>query len=216
MDKMRAAALAIAVTAWGAVGLQSALSTLAPMTGNGGLPGLIGLFGYFTIWSNVLVALVMTAVARHGLDAGWLSRRGTVAALSVYIIIVGAVYNLILASQWHPVGLHKLGDTLLHTVTPLAVPLFWLALVPHGGLRAGQALAWLGFPAGYLGFAMARGALTGKYAYPFLDLTKLDGATVTRNIVLLFALFVVLALAVIALDRGLGRLSRQTRIQPGE
>ena len=29
MDKMRAAALAIAVTAWGAVGLQSALSTLA-------------------------------------------------------------------------------------------------------------------------------------------------------------------------------------------
>ena len=37
---MRAAALAIAVTAWGAVGLQSALSTLAPMTGNGGLPGL--------------------------------------------------------------------------------------------------------------------------------------------------------------------------------
>ena len=72
MDKMRAAALAIAVTAWGAVGLQSALSTLAPMTGNGGLPGLIGLFGYFTIWSNVLVALVMTAIARHGLDAGWL------------------------------------------------------------------------------------------------------------------------------------------------
>lgn len=209
---MRAAAGVLAVTAWAGVLLQMAMSALQPMVGSGGWPAVPGLFGYFTIWSNTLAALVMTQVARRGLGGSWLAQPGTIAALSVYIVIVGAVYNLILASQWHPVGLHKVADTLLHSVVPVAVPLFWLTLVPHGGLRAQAALSWLGFPAAYLLVAMVRGALTDKYAYPFLDLTKLDGATVARNIVLLFALFVVLALAIIAFDRGLGRMSRSTRL----
>jgi len=44
---------------------------------------------------------------------------GVITAITVYITIVGLVYNVILRFLWKPEGLQFIVDELLHTVIPL-------------------------------------------------------------------------------------------------
>src|SRR6185437_6301205 len=47
--------------------------------------------------------------------------------------------------------------------------------------RLGQPLAWLAWPLAYFVFALAHGALSGRYLYPFADVGALGIAVVARN-----------------------------------
>ena len=160
----------------------------------------IDLFGYFTIWSNTLVALVTARFARggdnRGLGAPWL-----LAAAVVYILVVGAVYNLLLAPFNPQVGVRKLLDLVFHSVIPIAYPLWWLTQVSRGQLAWNALLPALAFPLAYCAAAMTKGAMTGKYAYFFIDIGRFGVAQVLINIAGLAALYAVLMAVVIAFDR---------------
>ena len=65
-----------------------------------------------------------------------------------------------------------LADTLLHKVMPLLVPLFWLAFVRKGGLALARSFFLGLYPIAYFIYALARGSVEGKYAYPFIDLAR--------------------------------------------
>ena len=160
----------------------------------------IDLFGYFTIWSNTLVALVTARFARggdnRGLGAPWL-----LAAAVVYILVVGAVYNLLLAPYNPQVGVRKLLDLVFHSVIPIAYPLWWLTQVSRGQLAWNTLLPALAFPLAYCAAAMTKGAMTGKYAYFFIDIGRFGVAQVLINIAGLAALYAVLMAVVIAFDR---------------
>ena len=160
----------------------------------------IDLFGYFTIWSNTLVALVTARFARggdnRGLGAPWL-----LAAAVVYILVVGAVYNLLLAPYNPQVGVRKLLDLVFHSVIPIAYPLWWLTQVSRGQLAWNALLPALAFPLAYCAAAMTKGAMTGKYAYFFIDIGRFGVAQVLINIAGLAALYAVLMAVVIAFDR---------------
>ena len=160
----------------------------------------VDLFGYFTIWSNTLVALVTARFARggdnRGLGAPWL-----LAAAVVYILVVGAVYNLLLAPFNPQVGVRKLLDLVFHSVIPIAYPLWWLTQVSRGQLGWNTLLPALAFPLAYCAAAMTKGAMTGKYAYFFIDIGRFGVAQVLINIAGLAALYAVLMAVVIAFDR---------------
>lgn len=164
----------------------------------------IDLFGYFTIWSNTLVALVTARfalsgrpAARHdGLGGPWL-----LAATVVYIIVVGVVYNLLLAQYNPQVGVRKLLDLVFHTAIPIAYPLWWLTQVRRGQLGWNALLPTLAFPLAYCAVAMIKGGITGKYAYFFIDIGKYGVGQVLINIAGLAALYAVLMALVIAFDR---------------
>lgn len=196
---MRALALAIAVTAWVSLALQAAVSWEAL-----GAPGPAALAwrqaAYFTVLTNLLAALAYSAIA----IGGRLAAR-PLAALTVAMIVVSAVYHLVLARLWNPQGLAWLADQGLHSATPALVLLWWLVYAPKAGVRAGDFLTWLAWPACYLGYAMTRQVLTGFAPYPFIDLSLHGAAGVAGNIALVAAAFLatgaLLALAARAISR---------------
>ena len=83
---------------------------------------IIRFFSYFTILTNTLVAVYFTTQA---VQANKLTKPGTLTAITVYITIVGAVYQVLLRHIWDPTGLQRLVDELLHTINPVLVILCW-------------------------------------------------------------------------------------------
>jgi hypothetical protein len=157
------------------------------------------LYGYFTIWSNTLVGLIATAVARG--KSGLFTRPGTLGAAVVYIIVVGVIYNTLLVQYNPQTGLRLVIDTIFHTIVPLAYPLWWALLVPRGQMLWKAMWGALGFPLAYTFVALSRGALTGKYAYFFLDVAKYGTVQVLLNLVGLVIFFAILMALVIGFDR---------------
>ena len=95
-------------------------------------------------------------------------------------------------------------EVLLHGVTPLLSLIFWLVFVPKEALSWTAAFLWLAWPLFYWSYALVRGAATEAYAYPFIDLNDHSTASVATIIVALVALYLAVALALIALNKLLG------------
>ncbi|MHA4846957.1 Pr6Pr family membrane protein [Flavitalea antarctica] len=137
---------------------------------------LVRYFSYFTLLTNLIVALVCTSVlcfpdsALGKFAAGYTTQT----AVTTYILIVGIVYNVVLRPLWKPTGLQKPVDELLHTVIPLLFLLHWILFVPKNQLPYKAILPWLLYPLIYVIFVLIRGSFSGFYPYPFLDLGKLS------------------------------------------
>ncbi|MEU6121973.1 Pr6Pr family membrane protein [Streptomyces sp. NPDC047123] len=169
---------------------------------------------YFTVQSNVLVAVVLGLSAGRAWQGRPALRPWVTGGTLVYISITGLVYHLVLANEASAFsmtggtlsGWHAVSNQLLHTVTPIGVALDWLLLTRPGGLRLRHAGLWLLYPLAYLAFALARGALlspgsTARYPYPFLDVDLHGYAGVLGNAVVFGLSFYALALLVVGLDR---------------
>lgn len=194
----------VAVIAWGALALQLVLLLAFTRDSIGPLLGAIRYFSYFTILSNIAVALICSLIA-FGVDArldrGLAARlRGAVA---VYIAITGAIYLTVLRSLWQPQGAQWLADVSLHYAVPVLYLLLWVVFAPKGRLRWSDALRWLLFPLLYLLWALWRGTWTHEYPYPFLDVAALGWSAVLRSVVGVSSLFVVASLGLIGIDRAL-------------
>ena len=197
---MRIYAVAGAVLGWFALALQLYLM-LITMPAGATLSTVITFFSFFTILTNLLVAMVFT-VAGFRLEWGkWFNRPSVQAGSVVYIAIVGASYQLLLRHLWNPQGAQWVADSLLHSVIPLGYILYWLLFRPRPGLRWKDALAWLVYPAVYLVYVLVRGALIGIYPYPFVDVTVLGygGVLVRAGVFLL--VFLGTGLLVVAMSR---------------
>jgi len=160
------------------------------------------LLRYFTIMANVLVAVVMVRRAfsvdppRHA----WL-----LGGVVVIIGLVGVVYTLLLRGLLELSGGAALANLLLHYVTPVLAPLYWLLFAPKGGLRYRDTAAWCALPVGYLIYALVRGELEGHYAYPFLNLAKLGAGRVATICAVIAVGFLASGCTFVWLDGWLGR-----------
>lgn len=139
------------------------------------------MLGFFTILTNLLIAVVCLALARGRWPGWWPEKGATLGCLAVNIALVGIIYHLLLARLWNPQGLHYVSDQGLHTVVPLLFVAFWIFHAPKAGLRWSHAFWWLLYPAGYFAYALARGALDGWYPYPFIEVPKLGYGPVLLN-----------------------------------
>ena len=159
--------------------------------------------GYFTVLTNLIVAVAMFAVAR-----GWQMPARVAAGLVVAIVMVGLIYHLILARLWAPQGLAWWANQGLHTAVPLTMAGWWLAFAAKDvGWR--DVPAWLIWPAVYGVYAVVRGALTGFWAYPFVDADALGWGQVAVNIAGLLVAFAVLGAGVLGGSRWLSKAGVQ-------
>jgi hypothetical protein len=160
---------------------------------------------YFTLLSNILVALAMTLpwLAPDRRLGRFFSEPSVRTAIAVYIIIVAMIYHFILRQLWDPQGWQLVADTIEHEVAPALYVLDWLLFVPKGGLKFKSAFVWLAFPLAYAAYALIYGALTEFYPYPFLDVSKLGYQHVLINMAGLIVIFAALGLLLIAIGRGL-------------
>jgi hypothetical protein len=142
-------------------------------------------FSYFTLLTNLLVALVCTITIFSPQSAAgrFVTRYSTVTATTVYILLVGIVYNLVLRQIWEPTGLQKVVDELLHSVIPFLFLLYWVIYIPKQHVRATSFLPWLIYPLVYIIFILTRGSFSDFYPYPFVNLSKLSWQQVMINCV---------------------------------
>ncbi len=160
--------------------------------------------GFFTITTNLLVAAVFAAVAanRTMLRSDWV-----VAGAMLSILLVGAIYAVLLHGLTELSGGSAVANVLLHMVTPVLVPLFWMLFTRKGALTWGHPFLWAAYPLSYLVYALARGAATGKYAYPFINVIMLGWKQTALNVVGITAVFMLCAFAVVWIDHCIGACS---------
>lgn len=181
----------ISMSVWLAVGLQLYFALSHRLSS---LPeSVVRFFSYFTIQTNILVGICFTFL--------WLMPKSkwghffkstkTVTAITLYILIVGLVYNFILRFQWHPQGLEKVADELLHTLNPLLVLLYWLFFVNKNALQFKFVFLWLVFPGVYLVYTIIRGYFFHFYPYPFMDVNVLGLRAVMLNSIFMLIAFLV-------------------------
>jgi hypothetical protein len=189
---------------WFSLVLQFYISIPAYIHNGRSLPGtLVQLFSYFTIQTNLLAGLCLGALLLKPSTTlhRFFSRGYVFTGIVLYITIVGLVYNIILRSLWHPTGLFRVADELLHSVNPLLFVTYWLIFVPKERLKWAQALNWLWFPFLYLIYVLIRGAITHLYPYPFIDAGQLGYFSIIINALLLLVVFLLLGLLLILLTR---------------
>ena len=199
-----------ALAAWAALAIQLyILISNTPFNGMTTLQAVGRFLIFFTVLSNLLVAISLSIVLlQPSSQAGrFFTKPSNIAAVTLYIFIVGLVYNLVLRSQWKPTGLQKIADELLHVVVPLLFTIYWIFMAPKIRLPWKSIFPWLVFPAGYLAYAMGRGAAEGFYPYPFLDLKTLAVGNVILNCALVLVAFIAVGLLVIAFSRAVKRIN---------
>jgi hypothetical protein len=192
-----------ALVGWSALAVQLVVSIgLTRDAGQSIAVGLWRFVGYFTILTNVRVALAFTRVAR-GAALAPAPFTGVVLAIGV----VGVVYETILAAVVPPMTpLWWVADRLLHYVMPIATVAWWIAFTPKAALQWADAVRWLRYPLLYLVYALLRGAIDGWYPYFFIDASRLGYArTLTNAAALTLAMLAagLLLIAVTRLARGL-------------
>jgi len=197
-------ALFAALLGWFGLALQLWFSIrMTEANGGTALGGLWLFLGFYTILSNLLVAGVLTtaAVGSRSALGRFFSRPGVQTAAAMSIVIVSAIYNLMLRGLWNPSGWLLVADVIVHDAMPLLYLAHWWLAVPKGGLRWSQALLWQSYPAGYFFYVLLRGAASGWYPYPFLDVHALGYGQVLLNAIGVLVAFVLVALLLVALGR---------------
>lgn len=163
---------------------------------------IIRFFSFYTILTNMLVAICFTLLLFQ--KSKWytfFSSPKTLTAITVYIVIVGAVYNLVLRNIWQPQGMQLLVDELLHSVDPVLFLLFWIFFVNKSELKWKNVFPWLIYPLVYLIYILIRGSFANWYPYPFVDVIQLGYSKVLINSVLLSITFIAVSLVFIAMSK---------------
>ncbi|UEG50173.1 Pr6Pr family membrane protein [Ferruginibacter lapsinanis] len=164
---------------------------------------LIRYFSYFTILTNIIVAVCCTTLSLLP-DSRWglfFSKQKTFAAVTVYIFVVGLVYNVILRFLWNPQGLQRIVDELLHSVIPVMFLLYWLVLMLKDELHFKSIFPWLIYPFVYAVFVIFRGSVSGFYPYPFIDVSQIGMTRALFNAVMLTVLFYFISALFVVIGR---------------
>jgi len=164
----------------------------------------INYFSYFTIISNILVALAMTLpwLAPHSRMGRFFLLPSVRTVIAGYIIVVGVVYYVLLRHLYHLHGLRLVCDTIFHYVVPTLFVLDWALFVDKRELSWRISLYSLALPAVYVIWTLLHGAADDFYPYPFVNVDKLGYDQVFLNMAGLVLSFICLLLALV----GLGRL----------
>jgi hypothetical protein len=159
---------------------------------------------YFTIWSNIAVAIIVTLLAirpdlfarRDGVGTTWRALR---LSSILMIIVTGAIYNLLLFEPGKT-GLDLYTNITEHMATPLITLIVFIAAGPRR-LITWPIIGWsLVLPVVWVIFALIRGQFIGAYPYPFLDVATKGLASVLSFVGVLLVVAVILALVLWAID----------------
>ena len=160
-------------------------------------------FSFFTITTNSIVFICTAMLLFGGKCAmnSFFRKCTTITAITVYILIVGIVFNLLLRSIVDLQGHHRIVSEIFHTVVPTLFFIFWLFFVSPQKISFKVISFWLIYPIIYIIYTLFHGILTSFYPYPFIDATKLGFKTAIVNGIFILIAFVVLSIILICVFR---------------
>ncbi|WP_199286530.1 Pr6Pr family membrane protein [Homoserinimonas hongtaonis] len=191
---------------------------------------LVGLFSgshkvlFFTVQSSAIAAGFFAVAAyfmlvRRTADAPAPRVRG---AVTLYLLMTMLISHFVNNDGENPIPgilsasspedlLSNRSVFLLHYVAPIMVLLDWLLFGPKGVVRYREALLWLIYPLGYILIVMARAVVLPEasdlFPYGFLDPVGKGYGGVWAWVGGLAVGVIVLSMLLVAIDRGLARLS---------
>lgn len=157
-------------------------------------------FAYFTVESNLIVgvttALLVTDPHRDSTLFGVFRLAGVTG-----ITVTGIVYHTVLAGLVELSSWGMVANDVLHTLVPVLAVIGWLVFGPRG--RTSMRTVWwsLLYPLAWLALTLVRGAISGFYPYPFVDVTALGYLRVAANCVVVGAAYLAIAALATAYDR---------------
>ena len=173
LDRARVAHATVAFVAIGALLLQLVLV----IAGSAVLveedpPGLVTRLGrfvsYFTVQSNLLVAVASVMLARHpDRTTPWL-RILRLAGL-VGIAVTAVVHFFLLRPLLSLDGADWAADKLLHMVVPALAIIVWVLVGPRPVVRGRDVALAMAWPVAWLVWTLVIGQVSGWVPYPFLD-----------------------------------------------
>lgn len=175
-----------------------------------GWPGapmrLLDSLSYFTIWSNIVVAVSTTLLAlQPDVDTGW--RRALRLSGLMMITITAIVYAVLLAPTTVVSGWSYLTNPLTHIVVPAVTVLVWAVWGPRGWIRWRTLPASLMIPVAWVAYMLVRGAIGGTYPYAFVNAGAHGYAQVLTTVGAIFAFGLLIGALFGAVDRLLRRTS---------
>jgi len=173
----------IALCGWFAIAAQYFLMLENKVTSLGEMT--IRFFSFFTILTNLLVAIYFSSLA---FSVGFLEKKGIGTAATIYIFIVGLVYQIVLRKTWQPEGLQLIVNEMLHSVIPVLALVFWISFDSKKA-EYKQILGWSVYPLVYLFFILYRGSFSNFYPYPFVDVSSIGLMDTLENSLLILLLF---------------------------
>ncbi|WP_369370902.1 Pr6Pr family membrane protein [Promicromonospora sp. Populi] len=171
---------------------------------------IVRLFSYFTIESNLLIGGVSLALALDPRRDGPVFRVLRLDAL-LCIAVTGVVYNTVLRGLVELTGAGMVSNTMLHVLSPLFAVIVWVWAGPRPRVTASTVWWSVAYPIAWLVYTFVRGAATGWYPYPFLDVNTLGYSGALTSAAIISVLFLALAWGVRWLD---GRLPDTDRSAP--
>lgn len=203
---MKRCVTAAALAGWVGLAIQQYLIFYSRWsTGASLLGGLVNFFSFFTVLTNTLVVVVLSyaVVDRDSAVKRFFLAPRVSSAIVASIVLVSLAYNLLLRHLWQPEGFQFIADELLHDVMPLLFVVYWWRCVPKGTLQCKHIGLWVLYPLLYFAYVLLRGDLLGQYQYPFFDVGTLGYPQVFVNAGGILAGFVLIALAVVGLDKSI-------------
>lgn len=154
---------------FGLLGFSAIITEIATIVERGRF-NPINFFSYFTIETNILVVitLLLSAVA---VAMGKNNKLDVLrSAVTVYILIVGIGFSLLLAGiEGLTLTAVPWDNVVLHYIMPAVMLVDFLIDRPKHKVLFKKSLIWLLFPIIYIAYSLIRGALVGWYPYPFLN-----------------------------------------------
>ena len=200
-----------ALVAWFGVLLSFTLAALGTYPSGNTDPTLLGnpeqgplgrifdFFTYFTEWSNIIVAVIMTMLALNPTRDSFWFRVFRLDAL-LMITITGLIYNAVLAANAKNVGLEVMSNFFVHVATPALTFAIWLVAGPRGWINWRIIFSALIIPIVWLVFALIRGAFINAYPYGFLNVATYGYGTVLLNVLYVVITAIVLCVIFWGLD----------------
>ena len=170
-----------------------------------GLSGVIGrvsdYFSYFTHWSNILVAIVLTLIWRGSphIHSKWFA----VLRLDslIMITVTGLIFAIVLAPSMELRGWEYASNALEHYITPILTVLVFIVFGPRRQLNYRFVLPALILPLTWVVFALIRGAIIHAYPYGFVNAAEWGYGTVFLNLVGVVIVGILFGLMFVAIDR---------------
>lgn len=157
---------------------------------------LIQYISYFTILTNALVGLYFFVAALFSKTkfGVFMHKATTATAITVYISVVGLIFNLVLRRIYHPTGIAIITNEIMHVIIPVGFFIYWLVQTPKANLKIQDTYYWLQYPSFYLIYILARGFFTHKYPYPFVNVDTIGLQKVLVNSFMIAGLFFLLSI----------------------
>lgn len=162
---------------------------------------------YFTIWSNVVVAISATLLLQRPLR-DTITRRVLRLDALLMITITAIVYQVLIAPSIDVEGWSLLTDPILHIVTPLLTVVVWVVWGPRGWISARLVPLALIVPLAWIAWMLLRGTVVDAYPYGFANVTELGYSSVSVTLVAILVFGLLVAAAYWGIDVLLERRAR--------